>query len=169
MYRIMAMKPNYELWNYELFVNRITIWCTSIVPTCTERLWQFLPLSDFCWLERNDIDALDVQALHEDDETGYIFEVDLKYPQHLSDKKNYIVHYRTLKLYIELSMELTAIHRVLSFTRSAWLKPFIEFNTAWRKESRNEFENDLLKLMNNKFIRQIIGKRTETCWLPIGC
>ena len=46
---------------------------------------QFLPLSYFRWLARNEIDALDVQALREDDETGYIFEVDLKYPQHLHD------------------------------------------------------------------------------------
>ena len=31
-------------------------------------------------------------------------------------KKNYIVHYKTLKLYIELDMALMAIHRVIVHT-----------------------------------------------------
>lgn len=44
---------------------------------------QVLPISDFRGLQRNESDALDVYALRDDDETDYIFEVDLQYPQHL--------------------------------------------------------------------------------------
>jgi hypothetical protein len=36
----------------------------------------------------------------------------------LNDKTNYIVHYRNLKLYLALGMEVTGIHRVLVFPQS---------------------------------------------------
>ena len=32
----------------------------------------------------------------------------------LKDKKNYILHYQNLKLYLELGMELSKVHRVLA-------------------------------------------------------
>ena len=44
-----------------------------------------LPISDFRWLSREDIDALDIAALPAGSKTGYILEVDLEYPQHLHD------------------------------------------------------------------------------------
>ena len=42
-------------------------------------------LSDFGWLSRDEIDALDVTTVKVDAVTGYILEVDLDYPQQLHD------------------------------------------------------------------------------------
>ena len=69
--------------------------------------------------------------------------------QSLSDKKNYTVHYITLKLYVTLGMEVKKVHRVLKFKQTKWLKPYMELNTAKRKESRNKFEESFFKLLNN--------------------
>ena len=41
------------------------------------------------------------------------------------------------------------MHRVILFSQKAWLKKFTNMNTKLRKEAKNEFEKDLLKLMNN--------------------
>ena len=39
-----------------------------------------LPVSNFRWLDRERIDTLDVTAVDDDADTGYILEVDLEYP-----------------------------------------------------------------------------------------
>ncbi len=75
----------------------------------------------------------------------------------LYDKKNYTLHYRNLKLYLELGMELKKIHKVLSFNQSAWIKPYIFLNTNLREKAKDKFEMDLIKLMNNA----IYGKCCE--------
>ena len=57
--------------------------------------------------------------------------------QSLSNKSNYTVDYTTLKFYISLGIEVKKVHRVLKFKQSCWLEPYMELNTAKRKESRN--------------------------------
>ncbi|CAH3189413.1 unnamed protein product, partial [Porites evermanni] len=114
---------------------------------------------------------------------GYIFEVDLEYPPHLWEthnnyplapekmivngveklichfkpRKNYVVHYRNLRQYLELGMRLTAVHRGISFYQSSWMEPYIRKNTELRKTAANSFEKDFFKLMNNS----VFGKTIE--------
>jgi len=75
----------------------------------------------------------------------------------LSSKKNYIVHYRTLKFYLEHGMILKRIRRILSFKQVAWLKDYIEINTQRRQQAGNDFEKSLYKLANNS----VFGKTLE--------
>ena len=67
----------------------------------------------------------------------------------LRDKKNYVVHYRNLQLYLKLGMKLKKVHRTLEFNQERWVEPFIRMNTEFRKQAKNDFEKNVFKLMNN--------------------
>ena len=143
---------------------------------------QKLPTHGFKWMVS---DAPSVIKLLEKKDTkiGYIFEVDLEYPQSLWEehndyplaperikidnvdklissllpKKNYVLHYKNLKQYLEEGMILKKVHRVIKFNQSCWMEPYIRKNTELRKEAKNAFEKDFFKLMNNS----VFGKTIE--------
>ena len=75
----------------------------------------------------------------------------------LGDKGKYIVHYKNLLYYLSLGMKLVKIHRILCFKQSYWFKKYVDFNTEKRKESTDEFNQNLYKLLNNC----IYGKSIE--------
>ena len=54
---------------------------------------------------------------------------------HLGRLKKYVVHYRNLKLYLQLGLEVTKIHRVIRFRQGAWLKSFMDLNIEQRREA----------------------------------
>ena len=56
------------------------------------------------------------------------------------DKKNYVLHYENLQLYLELGCKLKKIHCALEFNQSQWLKPYIEFNAQKRIEAEKNTE-----------------------------
>ena len=47
----------------------------------------------------------------------------------LRDKKEYVLHYCNLQLYLDLGLKIKEVHRVLRFDQSPWLKQYIDFNT----------------------------------------
>ena len=134
-----------------------------------------LPTKGFRWMKKEELKNWKSMPC--------ILEVDLEYPENLhdlhndyplaperltvnkveklipnlNDKKNYVIHHETLKLYLSLGLKLTKINRGITFEESAWLKPYIDLNTNLRAKAQNDFEKDFFKLMNNS----VFGKTME--------
>ena len=141
-----------------------------------------LPVNGFKWLDSDKINEINEDFIKNYDENnykGYIFEVDVKYPKssylpflsermeinkckklvcNLFNKKKYVTQINSLKQALNHGLKLKKIHRVIiEFNQKGWLKPYIDMNTELRKASKNDFEKDLFKLMNNS----VFGKTME--------
>ena len=79
----------------------------------------------------------------------------------LKDKKQYIVHIRTLQFYLKHGLKLKKMHRAIKFEPKEALRPHIGFNSEKRKNATNNFEKDIFKLLNNAltFMVMIENKR----------
>ena len=73
------------------------------------------------------------------------------------DKNKYVVSISTLKQTLKHGLKLQEVHRAIQYNQSNWLKPYIDKNTKLRKGSKNDFEKDIFKLMNNS----VFGKMIE--------
>ena len=147
-----------------------------------------LPANGFKWIDNKEtaepvINEDFIKNYDENNDKGYIFEVDVKYPKRLHDlhsdlpflsermevnkcqklvcnlfnKEKYVAHINTLKQALNHGLKFKKIHRVIEFNQEAWLKPYIDMNTELRKLTKNDFEKDLFKLMNNS----VFGKTME--------
>lgn len=67
----------------------------------------------------------------------------------LMDKEHYILSHLTLKTYLELGLELVAVHKVLQFTQSPFIKKYIDICTALRSKATSKFKKNFFKLMAN--------------------
>lgn len=139
-----------------------------------------LPYRNFEWCDDMSYDKI---INYTDCKTGYVLEVDLHYPKDLheehndyplapeqfmcgkqkklcgtfNDKDKYIVDIRNLQFYLNNGMILKKIHRCIKFEQKDWLSDWININTNYRKEAKNDFEKDYFKLMNNA----VFGKTME--------
>jgi hypothetical protein len=155
-----------------------------------------LPYDRFKWVDKEIFDNIDWKQINTETKTGYLLEVDLKYPPNLHkshsnfplapenievdyknlspfakksllrstnskkyndiklsatfhDRKNYVLHFKNLKLYLNLGMILTRVHRVLSFRQKSFIAPFIELCTKERQKATTKFEQDQFKKVAN--------------------
>ena len=137
---------------------------------------QKLPTGGFKWVDDiSKFTSEKIGSLAIDDSKGYLLEVDDKYPEELHDshndlpfmcekmvinnveklvpnlydKRNYVIHIRALDQALRHGLILEKVHRMIEFNQSAWLRPYIDFNTQLRTKAKNNFEKDFFKLMNN--------------------
>ena len=92
------------------------------------------------------------------------FHPSMKLCPDLKDKKKYVCSLKNLQLFINNGLVLQKIHRVLVSKQSAFMAPFIKFNSVKRLEARSKFEQAFFKLMNNACYGKLIEdvrKRTR--------
>ena len=134
---------------------------------------QKLPVNNFEWIEdTSSFNEGFVKSYNEESDEGYF---DVQYPEkllelhndllflpermklekveklvtNLHDKSEYVIHNRNLKQALNHGLIFKKIHRVIKFNRKAWLKPYINMNTELRQKTKNNFEKDFFRLMNN--------------------
>lgn len=61
-------------------------------------------------------------------------------------RERYVCHGGSLKLYLKLGMKLVAIHRIMAFTQEAFIRPYIEFCSKMRAESKTKTRSQTFKL-----------------------
>ncbi|CAB4433250.1 unnamed protein product [Rhizophagus irregularis] len=73
------------------------------------------------------------RLVHDKEVGGGKYTTGEKLVQTLYPKKNYVVNYRALQLYMKLVIKVTKIHGGLKFRQSPWMKEYIEENIRKRK------------------------------------
>ena len=111
-----------------------------------------LPVNGFKWSDSDNINEINedfIKSYDENNDKGYILEVDVKYPRplhelhsdlpflsermevnkckklvcNLFNKKKYVAHINALKQALNHRLKLKKIHRIIEFDQKEWLKP----------------------------------------------
>ena len=73
-----------------------------------------------------------------------------KLAPHLYKHEKYVIHYRNLKCRHQLGVNISKLHRVMSFVQSDWLKQFTDINIKHQEKAKNYYgATDGIKLMNS--------------------
>ena len=138
-----------------------------------------LPVRNFKWMTDEELQRWDKK----EEGIGCVLEVDVEIPDELHDhfndfpplpervnmdgvdklipnlcnKKKMVVHEKILQQAFELGCKLTKVWLGIKFREEAWLKSYIMKNANLRMKSKNAFEKDFFKLMNNA----VFGKTME--------
>ncbi|XP_039291050.1 uncharacterized protein LOC120352832 [Nilaparvata lugens] len=148
---------------------------------------QPIPCRQFQWMDKEELEAvtMGITGLGDNMEIGYILEVDIEYPSNLHsehndfpflaenkktlksnhvrlmttlyDREHYVCHYRTLKQAVQHGLKIKKAHRGVRFEQKNFLASYIMLNTKLRQQSKNKFEKNFFKLMNNA----VFGKTME--------
>ena len=120
-----------------------------------------LPVGNFEWMSEEELKNWK-NHMSEACPSGSVLEVDLEYPEYLhdlhndyplaperlkiegveklipnlGDKKKYVVHHESLKLYESLGLKIKKIHKGMKFREESWLEPYIMMNTKLRKNAK---------------------------------
>ena len=146
-------------------------------------MFKKLPIEGCQWIDVKEYAEEKIKSYDDNSNTWAILKVDIEYPKELhslhkdlpflcerrrldktsklvttlDDKKEYAIQISALKQALDHGLILKKVHNNLEFKQRAWMKPYIDKNTKLRSESKNDFEKDFLKLMNNS----VYGKTME--------
>ena len=56
----------------------------------------------------------------------------------MQDKENYVDYIRVIKQALNYGLKLKRLHKVIQFNQEAWMKPYIEMNTEYRKKKQKK-------------------------------
>ena len=129
---------------------------------------QKLPVNGFKWIKNlSKFNEIFIRNYDENSDKRYFLKVDVDYPKKLfdlhkdlpflperkkinkveeliwniEDKEKYVMRIKVLKQALNHGLVLKKIHRVIQFNQKDWLKPYIDTNTKFRKEAKNDFQN----------------------------
>jgi len=76
-------------------------------------------------------------------------------------RRNYVLHFANLQLYLHLGMKLEKVHRVLTFEQSNFLKPYIDYCTEKRMKSTSSFQGSVFKLLCNSLFGKFLEQQRD--------
>ena len=79
-------------------------------------------------------------------------------------RREYVLHYRNLQLYLKLGMKVVEFQAGIIFQQAPIMRSYIEFNSQRRMEAQNKFDTDYYKFMTNSLFGKTIEnpeKRTK--------
>lgn len=151
-------KANNKYTNYDPSAQTSFLIYYDVNNLYGKTMGEFLPYGEFSFVDQPDIEC--ILSNPDDSDIGYIIDCDLDYPTELHEshsdlplapehmippnsksklkkllltlypKRNYILHYRNLKMYLDQGLRLVKLNRVLRFKQSPWLKKIyrLEYN-----------------------------------------